>query len=60
MNNDFEALVIIAPPKTLGVLRKQLHKEVERRVVLELAKEMTDRPVSDIEAMLEGEAAPPS
>ena len=60
LNNDFEALAIIAPPKTLGVLRKHLHKEVERRVVLELAKEMTDRPIVDIEAMLEGHAAPPT
>lgn len=49
---DFEALVIIAPPKTLGELRKHLHKEVESRIVMELAKEMTDRPLPDIAAML--------
>ncbi len=55
--NDFDALIIVAPPRTLGELRKQLHKEVERRVVLELAKEMTDRPIADIEAMLAGEAS---
>lgn len=58
--NDFDALAIIAPPRTLGELRKHLHKEVERRVVLELAKEMTDRPIPAIEALLEGEAAPPA
>src|SRR5687767_2163004 len=34
LGNDFDALAIIAPPKTLGVLRKELHKEVERRIVL--------------------------
>lgn len=56
---DFEDLVIIAPPKTLGELRKHLHKEVERRVVMELAKEMTDRPLPDIAAMLMGRSAPP-
>ncbi len=55
---DFEALVIIAPPKTLGELRKHLHKEVERRVVMELPKEMTDRPLPDIAAMLMGRSAP--
>src|SRR5687767_919930 len=38
--NDFEALAIIAPPKTLGVLRKEIHKDVERRIVLTLNKEM--------------------
>jgi protein required for attachment to host cells len=60
LRNDFEALAIIAPPKTLGVLRKELHKEVERRIVLTLNKEMTDRPIPDIEDLLVGEAAPPA
>ena len=51
---DFEALVIIAPPKTLGELRKHLHKEVESLIVMELPKEMTNRPLPDIAAMLTG------
>jgi protein required for attachment to host cells len=50
--NDFEALVIVAPPKALGVLRRELHKEVEKRIILTLNKEMTDRPIPDIEALL--------
>src|SRR4249919_45181 len=60
LRNDFEALAIVAPPRALGVLRKELHKEVERRVVATFNKEMTDRPLSDIEDMLAGEAAPPA
>ena len=60
LNNDFQALAIIAPPKALGVLRKELHKEVEKRIVLTLNKEMTDRPIPDIEELLAGEAAPPA
>ncbi len=60
LRNDFEALAIVAPPKTLGVLRKEFHKEVERRIVLTLNKEMTDRPIPDIEELLVGEAAPPA
>ena len=60
LRNDFEALAIIAPPKALGVLRKALHKEVEKRIVLTLNKEMTDRPIPDIEDLLAGEAAPPA
>ena len=55
LSNDFEALAIIAPPKTLGVLRKKLHKEAERRLVCEIPKEMTGRPIPDIEALLVGE-----
>lgn len=60
LSNDFNALVIVAPPKALGVLRKKLHKETERRIVLTVNKEMTDRPIPDIEELLVGEAAPPA
>ncbi len=60
LRNDFDALVVVAPPKALGVLRKQLHKEVERRIVLTINKEMTDRPIPDIEELLVGESAPPA
>lgn len=56
---DFEALAIVAPPKTLGELRKHLHKEVESRIVMELPKEMTAKPIHDIAAMLMGRASPP-
>ncbi len=50
--NDFDALAIIAPPKTLGELRKQLHKEAARRVVCEIPKEMTGHPIPDIEKLI--------
>ncbi|MBA3667783.1 MAG: host attachment protein [Sphingomonas sp.] len=50
--HDFTALAIIAPPKTLGELRKKLHKEAARRVVCEIAKEMSGRPIADIESMI--------
>ena len=55
LRNDFEALAIVAPPKALGVLKKCLHKEVERRIVCTVDKEMTGRPIPDIEALLVGE-----
>ena len=60
LRNDFDALAIIAPPKALGTLRKELHKEVEKRIVLTLNKEMSGRPIPDIEELLVGEAAPPA
>jgi protein required for attachment to host cells len=60
LRNDFDALAVIAPPKALGVLRKELHKEVEKRIVLTINKEMTDRPIPDIEELLVGEGAPPA
>ena len=58
LENDFEALAIIAPPRTLGEIRKKLHKEAERRVVCEIPKEMTGRPIPDIEALIVGTTAP--
>jgi protein required for attachment to host cells len=56
----FDALVVIAPARTMGELRPLWHKEVSARLVGEHVKAMTDRPVSDIEALLVREAAPPS
>lgn len=55
LRNDYDALAIIAPPKALGVLRKCLHKEAEKRVICTINKEMSGRPVPDIEALLVGE-----
>ena len=55
LRGDFEALAIVAPPKALGVLKKCLHKEVARRIVCTVNKEMSGRPVPDIEALLVGE-----
>jgi protein required for attachment to host cells len=60
LRNDFDALAVIAPPKALGVLKKNLHKEVQKRIVVTINKEMTDRPIPDIEELLVGEAAPPA
>jgi protein required for attachment to host cells len=50
--NDFDGLIIIAPPRTLGELRKKLHKEAERRILCEIDKEMTRRPIPEIEALV--------
>jgi protein required for attachment to host cells len=55
LKHDFDALAIVAPPKALGVLRKCLHKQVERRIVCTVNKEMSGRPIPDIEALLVGE-----
>ena len=57
LRHDFEALAIVAPPKALGVLRKALHKEVEKRIVCTVNKEMSGRPIPDIEALLNGKTA---
>jgi protein required for attachment to host cells len=57
LRNDFEALAIVAPPKALGTIKKCLHKEVERRLVFTVNKEMSGRPIPDIEALLNARRA---
>ena len=53
MANEFESLIVVAPPKMLGELRKHYHKEVTDRLVGELAKDLTGHPVPEIEAALQ-------
>lgn len=52
LENDFESLVIVAPPTTLGELRKHYHKEVESRLKGEIPKNLTGHPVPEIERIL--------
>lgn len=52
LRNDYDALFVIAPPKTLGELRKHYHKEVSGRLVGELDKDLTGHPVDQIEKIL--------
>ncbi|QNQ11114.1 host attachment family protein [Sphingomonas alpina] len=51
--NDFESLIVIAPPRTLGELRKHYHKEVSLRLTAELDKDLTGHPIDRIEAALQ-------
>lgn len=55
-NNDFEKLLIIAPPRTLGELRKKYHKSVEDRIIGEIDKDLTGHPIGDIEKIIQAEA----
>jgi protein required for attachment to host cells len=48
----FDKLVVVAPPKVLGVLRKEMHKEVTERITAEVPKELTSHPVDEIEKVL--------
>jgi protein required for attachment to host cells len=55
LRNDFKTLVVVAPPRTLGELRKHYHKEVERRLVAEVAKDLVNVPVAEIEKILQAQ-----
>jgi protein required for attachment to host cells len=51
--NESDGLVVVAPPRTLGELRKHYHKEVEKRLVAEVAKDLVNTPVPEIEKILQ-------
>ena len=52
LRNEFESLIVIAPPKTLGELRKHYHVEVSNRLTGELDKDLTGHTVPQIEEAL--------
>ncbi len=50
--NAFEALIVVAPPKTLGEMRKHYHKAVSDKLTGELDKDLTGHPVDQIEKLI--------
>lgn len=52
LRHEYDSLVVVAPPKTLGELRKHYHVEVSNRLKGELDKDLTGHPIPDIEQAL--------
>lgn len=50
--NEFQHLIVVAPPRVLGELRHSFHKEVQNRIVAEVDKTLTNHPVHKIEKLL--------
>jgi protein required for attachment to host cells len=50
--NRFDRLIVIAPAKILGNLRKAFHPEVAGRIAAELPLQMTSHPIAEIERRL--------
>lgn len=48
-------LIIIAPPRTLGELRKELGREASARLTAEIAKDLVKHPIAEIEHLLAAE-----
>ncbi|MHA1600543.1 MAG: host attachment protein [Alphaproteobacteria bacterium] len=49
---DFDRLVVVAPPKALGNLRRELTDATRAKVVGELNKDLTHVPIHDLAAHL--------
>ncbi|MBO9712231.1 host attachment family protein [Sphingomonas sp.] len=52
LRHEFEALIVVAPPKTLGELRKHYHSEVSSRIAGEIDKALVGHTVPQIEEAL--------
>jgi protein required for attachment to host cells len=52
LRGGIDQVVIAADPKTLGQIRQHCHKELSSRIVGELAKDLTNSPMPDIEQAL--------
>ncbi len=50
--SEYEHLVLVADPQTLGQMRPLLHKETLQRMIGEVAKTLTNSPLQDIEQAL--------
>ena len=58
LTNEFDALVVVAAPKTLGELRKHWHKATAAKITAEIGKEMTGATTAEIAAMVAKYEAP--
>jgi len=52
LGHRIESLVVIAPPRTLGELRRHYHQTTERAVIRELGKDLVGKPADAIIAAL--------
>lgn len=52
LKNRYTHLVLVADPQTLGRIRPLLHKQAQQRLLKDLAKDLTNSPLADIERAL--------
>ncbi len=50
--DSFDRLILVAPPHTLGALRKVLSKPVNMRIAAEINKDLTKLPADDLQREL--------
>jgi protein required for attachment to host cells len=51
----FSQIVIVAPPKILGELRREFTKETEAKITAEVPKDLTHHTIAEIERLLTAE-----
>lgn len=54
LKQQYEHLVLVADPTTLGRVRPLLHKEATQRLLTEVGKDLTNVPLENIERAIAG------
>jgi protein required for attachment to host cells len=52
LGHDFEHLIVVAPPRTLGTMRSAFRKELLQKITAEIPKDLTAHTVPDIARLL--------
>ncbi|GLQ56119.1 host attachment family protein [Devosia nitrariae] len=52
MDGKVEYLVVVADPRTLGEMRKHRHPDLSGKIIGELAKDISRRPLEDIASLI--------
>ena len=53
---DFQHLIVVAPPRALGTMRNAFRKEVAQKITAEIAKDLTGHSIPDIARLLAAHA----
>jgi protein required for attachment to host cells len=52
LEGKLEHLAVVAAPRALGELRRHYHQKLAEKILVELHKDLIDRPVAELEAAL--------
>ena len=52
LDGTIEHLVVVSDPRTLGEMRKHFHRDLRGKIIGELAKDFSRRPLEDIASLI--------
>jgi protein required for attachment to host cells len=52
LDGTIEHLVIVSDPRTLGEMRKHYHRDLRGKIIGEIAKDFSRRPLEDITSLI--------
>jgi protein required for attachment to host cells len=52
LDGTIEHLVVVSDPRTLGAMRKHFHRDLRGKIIGELAKDFSRRPLEDIASLI--------